>query len=178
VGAGGWKQRRPGGGHAARTPTGCGAPPVGLWGGTPPPQCAPRTAAPPTALPNVAAHPRSPSSEEARRARGCWRLARAPHWCAPRGGHARRLQGATSRPLGRHPAASVRRMLVGAGHAQRRIPDHTLGYRSVHTACAQKASGGAARRRSRRLRAASLRPPPQCAAIEAAAARATLPATP
>jgi len=48
VGAGGWQQRRTGGRHAARTHTGCGAPPVGLWGGAPPPQCAPPTAAPAT----------------------------------------------------------------------------------------------------------------------------------
>jgi len=48
VGAGGWQQRRTGRRHAARTYTGCGAPPVGLWGGAPPPQSAPRTAAPAT----------------------------------------------------------------------------------------------------------------------------------
>jgi len=131
VGAGGWQQRRTGGRHAACTHTGCGAPPVGLWGGATPPQCAPRTAAPGTTPRTAAPHLHSPSLEEARQARGCWRLATAPHWRAPRGVHAHRLRGAASWPLGRRHAASVRPTHDGAGHARRRIPDHTLGCRSV-----------------------------------------------
>jgi len=74
-----------------------------------------------TAHLTAAPHPHSPSLEEARRARGCWRLATAPHRRAPRGAHAYRLRGAASRPLGRRPAASVRPTHGGAGH---RSPYH------------------------------------------------------
>jgi len=69
-----------------------------------------------TAPLTAAPHPHSASLEEARRARGCWRLATAPHWRAPRGAHAHRLRGAGRRPLGRLLAASVRPTHGGAGH--------------------------------------------------------------